>query len=286
MTLPDISRWDHDDDPITRDQVRVLYELLNGEVSEQALEGFLIVASRLVDEFGGHRTTELSTIFRTHTLKGQKVLHQSLEFVRQWVGGYERYCQRYPVSIIPPRPAFPLFKIIGVAALAPFVYRVLDSNALAYPSQESVKDYICRTGKLPAVPVQTRPVRRSKPRFHWCSYDSWGDPSSTREALQIRVEWSDCRLRARLPTRTITRSAYVAFNGDRQDPQNKNLRFYKYFYEPLAQDHEPLSGGGPQIAVEGGPKVDLLEEWEEERSRWFISWKRSAQVSDFESQWQ
>jgi hypothetical protein len=94
MTLPDISRWDHDDDPITRDQVRVLYQLLNGEVSQQALEGFLIVASRLVDEFGGHRTTELSTIFRTHTLTGQKVLHQSLEFVRQWVGGYERYCQR------------------------------------------------------------------------------------------------------------------------------------------------------------------------------------------------
>jgi hypothetical protein len=57
MTLPDISRWDHDDDPITRDQVRVLYELLNDEVSELALEGFLIVASRLVDEFGGHRTT-------------------------------------------------------------------------------------------------------------------------------------------------------------------------------------------------------------------------------------
>jgi hypothetical protein len=53
MTLPNISRWDHDDDPITRDQVRVLYELLNGEVSELALEGFLIVASRLVDEFGG-----------------------------------------------------------------------------------------------------------------------------------------------------------------------------------------------------------------------------------------
>src|ERR1700736_5357563 len=89
----------------------------------------------------------------------------------------------------------------------PFVYRVLDSKALAYPSKESVKDYICRTGKLPAVPVQTRPVRRSKPRFHWCSYDSWSDPSSTREALQIRKEWSDCRLRARLPTRTISRSS-------------------------------------------------------------------------------
>ena len=33
-------------------------------------------------------------------------------------------------------------------------------------------------------------------------------------------------------------SSYVAFNGDRQDPQNEMLRFYKYFYEPLAQDHE------------------------------------------------
>ena len=75
------------------------------EVSELALEGFLIVASRLVDEFGGHRTIELSTVFRTYALKWQKVLHQSLEFVCQWVGGYERYCQRYPITIIPPRPA-------------------------------------------------------------------------------------------------------------------------------------------------------------------------------------
>lgn len=72
------------------------------------------------------------------------------------------------------------------------------------------------------------------------------------------------------------RSSYVAFNGDRQDPQNEMLRFYKYFYEPLAQDHEALSGGGPQIAVEGGPKIDLLEEWDENRARWVVSWVRNA----------
>jgi hypothetical protein len=35
-----------------------------------------------------------------------------------------------------------------------------------------------------------------------------------------------------------------------------------------------LSGGGPQIAVEGGPKVDLLEEWDEKRARWVVSWAR------------
>jgi hypothetical protein len=276
MKLPDISRWDQDDDPITRDQVRVLYELLGGEVSERALEGFLIIASRFVDEFGGHRTIHLSTVFRTNTSEGQKVLHQSLEFVRQWAGSYEQYCRRYPVTIIPPRPAFPLFKIIGIAALAPFVYRITDSKANAFPCKESVKEYICRTGRLPAVPVQRRPVRRSKPRFHWCSYDSWRDPSSTREALQIREDWSDCRLRARLPTTTIHLSSYVAFNGDRQDPQNENLRFYKYFYEPLALDHGPSSGGGALIAVEGGPKVDLLEEWDDKRSCWVTSWSRSA----------
>ena len=156
MTLPNISQWDPDDDPITRDQVRVLYELLNGEVSELALEGFLIVASRLVDEFGGHRTTELSTVFRTHTLKGQKVLHQSLEFVRQWVGGYEQYCQRYPVTIIPPRLAFPPVQDNWRHCACPVVYRVLDSKALACPSKKSVKDYTRFPSKNDLCAVKSR----------------------------------------------------------------------------------------------------------------------------------
>jgi hypothetical protein len=63
-------RWPDPDepDPITDDQVRVLFELLGGSVPEEELEGFLIVCSRLVDEFGGHRTRELADIFRTSNL--------------------------------------------------------------------------------------------------------------------------------------------------------------------------------------------------------------------------
>jgi hypothetical protein len=88
-------------------------------------------------------------------------------------------------------------------------------------------------------------------------------------------------LRARLPTTTIDRSSSVAFNGDRQDPENKELRFYKYFYEPLAQDHELLGGGGPQIAVESGPKADLLEEWDEKVARWVVSYRESTEAGRY-----
>jgi hypothetical protein len=117
----------------------------------------------------------------------------------------------------------------------------------------------------------TNPVR-----FHWCSYGlverSILDAGGSADSRGVeRLPFA-----RRLPTTKINRSSYVAFNGDRQDPQDESLRFYKYFYEPLAQDHEPLIGGGPQIAVEGSPRIDLLEEWDENRARWVVSWARSA----------
>jgi hypothetical protein len=73
----------------------------------------------------------------------------------------------------------------------------------------------------------------------------------------------------------LRRSAYVAFNGDRYDPKDSRLRFYKYFYEPLAQDHPALPGGGPQIGVEGSPLVTLLEEWDDGAQRWAPLWARA-----------
>ena len=54
----------------------------------------------------------------------------------------------------------------------------------------------------------------------------------------------------------------MAFNGDREDPSDSKLRFYKYFFEPLAQDHPALAGGGIQIGLEGAPLVETLEEWQ------------------------
>lgn len=271
----DISKWDSEDDPITREQVEVLNDILVGQLTEEALEGFLIISSRLVDEFGNHRTGELVKIFKTESTAGKEVLRASLEYVCRWVGGMKGYVDRYPVTIIPPRPAFPLFKIIDIHKLANRIHRVLDSQQTVYKSRELIKDYVKRTGRLPPLPRQRHPVRRSKPKFHWCSYETWANPDATKEALQILPEWKrDCRLRVTLPTYCLKRSAYVAFNGDEYDPENSKRRFYKYFYEPLAQDHPSLPGGGAQIGVEGSPIVDVLEEWDDGTQRWETLWLR------------
>jgi len=271
----DISKWDSEDDPITREQVEVLNDILEGQLTAEALEGFLIICSRLVDEFGNHRTGELVEIFKTESSAGKEVLRASLEYVCRWVGGMKGYADRYPVTIIPPRPAFPLFKIIDIHKLANYIYRVLDSRQTVYKTSELTKDYVIRTGRLPALPRQRHPVRRSKPRLHWCSYERWPNPDAARDALQILPEWkTDCKLRVTLPTSSLNRSAYVAFNGDESDPENSRLRFYKYFYEPLAQDHPSLTGGGAQIGVEGSPIVDVLEEWDDGTQRWETLWLR------------
>lgn len=265
-----LKKWHPEDDPLTREQVDILLSLLDGELTEKALEGFLIVCSRFVDEFGHHRTQELANIFRTHSESGKHALRRSLEYMQEWVGGMDAYVLKYPVTVIPPKPAFPQFKIIGIEDLSDRIYRVLDSQSKVYKTHELIKEYIMRTGCLPSVPRQRHPVRRSKPRYHWCSYSAWLDPESTRDALQILPEWSDCKLRASVLTTKVKRSAYVAFNGDKQDPSNSALRFYKYYYEPHAQDHPPHTGGGTQIAIEGGPLVDVMEQWNEAKQEWQV----------------
>lgn len=274
LVLDLLQKWYPEDDPIIKNQIATLLSLLGGVVTESAMEGFLIVCSRFVDEYGNHRTEELADIFRTHKPEGKRALLGSLEYMNRWVGGMQAYERLYPVTIIPPRPAFPQFKIIGIGGLASRLYRVLDSTGKVYGTNETVSEFISRTGRLPAVPVQRRPVRRSKPRFHWCSYEKWDDPDATREALQILPTWSDCKLRATILTSKMGCSAYVAFNGDREDPGNKKLRFYKYFYEPLAQDHPPQSGGGPQIALDGQPIVECLERWNTSSRHWEYIWSR------------
>jgi len=274
MTQPDLSmlqlltKWYPQDDPITRDQVETLIRMLDGLLTEKALEGFLIVCSRLVDEFGNHRTDELSKIFRTQKLEGRLALLRSLEYVNDWVGGMESYERLYPVTINPSNPAFPQLKILQIETLEPRLYRLMDSTALVYGTGESIRVHIETTGRLPMVPVQTVPVLRSKPVYHWCSYEKWDNPEASRNALQILPDWkNDCRLRASILTADIEDSAFMAFNGD-QDPSSSKLKFYKYFFEPLAQDHPELTGGGSQIGLDGAPPVEALEEWDEAGGEW------------------
>ncbi|WP_298619361.1 hypothetical protein [uncultured Zoogloea sp.] len=264
-----LTKWHPEDDPLSREQYDVLEGLVGELLTEAAVEGFLIVCSRFVDEFGGHRTAELARIFHTDKLEGKQALIRSLEHMRDWVGGMVGYERDYPVEIIPARPAFPQFRIVGIETLAPCLYRVLDSTrTVSGENKEPFIDFIARTRSLPAVPKQRRPVRRTKPNFHWCSYDAWATPHATREALQILPTWSDCRLRATVLTEDVRRSAYVAFNGDRHDPEDEKLRFYGYYYEPLAQEHPELPGGSVQIALEGGPRVHRLELFDEGAGVW------------------
>lgn len=272
--VPELTRGDPSEhDPILEEQLHALVALLGGPVSEEELEGFLIVSGRLVDDFGGHRTDELADVFRTSTPKGQDALRRSLRYINRWVGGYSGYETRFPVTIIPARPAFPLFKVIGVDQIAKTLYRVFDSHARIRETDEPVRDLIMKSGRLPGVPRQVRPVRRSKPRFHWCSYTAWDSPTATREALQILPEWnSDCSMRASIAASRVSHSTFVAFNGD-ADPDHGRLKFFGYFYEPKAQDHHALPGGGLQIGVAGAPRVSLLEEWSESKGDWSVIWR-------------
>lgn len=269
-----LKKWYPEDDPITMDQAETLIRMLGELLTEKAFEGFVIICSRLVDEFGNHRTSELSNVFRTAKPEGKRALVRSLEHVNQWVGGMDAYLRLYPVTIIPPNPAYPQLKILGIETIEPFLYRVMDSEAFVKGTNELTRDYIQRTGRLPEVPVQTVPVLRSKPIYHWCTYNKWDTPEATRDALQILPEWqNNCRLRATILTSEVAESAFMAFNGDRYDPSDSELRFYKYFFEPLAQDHPLLEGGGIQIGLEGAPLVNALEQWDEASSEWRTIWQ-------------
>ncbi|HLF79185.1 MAG TPA: hypothetical protein VJB57_17025 [Dehalococcoidia bacterium] len=280
--MADIGKWygvlekwyPGEDDPITQDQIKSLVSILGDRITDDSFEGFLIVCSRFVDEFGTHRTNDLASIFLTDSEAGKVCLLKSLEHVKSWVGGMQVYLDKYPVSIRPPRPAFPQFKIVGLESIVDNVYRVMSTTARLM-TKESFKDFIVRTGMLPNTRRRSHPVMRSKRRrVHWCSYETWETPEATRDALQILPDWgNDCQLRATLPTVGIRDSAFVAFNAD-TDESGKGLRFVKYFNEMLATDHPPLLGGGTQITVEGSPLVSVLEQWDADLKQWRVIWSR------------
>lgn len=261
------------EDPITTEQIAVLSDLLEEPIQDDVLEGFLIMCSRLVDNFGHHRTHELARIFQTHKEEGKTCLKNSLLALTSRFDSYEKFAASYPVSIIPPRPVFPMMRIIGIENISKYVYRVLDSNSKIRDSEELVEDYIVRKGELPLAEPPAFPVLREKPKFvHWCSYVQFHTPQATQEHLQILKIWNNCELRATLSTRDITDHAYLAYNGDHHDPSNKSLGFYGYFFEPITQDHPPLEGGEVQIKVFGAPKVSLLEKWNNAEKKWKVVW--------------
>lgn len=260
-----------ENDPITTEQINILSMILGEDIEGDLLEGFLIVCSRLVDNFGHHRTHELEDIFQTNKEEGKSCLKKSLLALCKELGSYENYVLSYPVSVNPPNPAFPMLKILGVEKLSEVVYRVLDTSSRIKGSKELVEEYIIRTGELPWAEPPKEPVLRKKPKFvHWCSYVRFATPKDTQEGLQILPEWSNCELKATLATLDIREHVYMAYNGDHHDPDDESLGFYGYFFEPLTQDHPPLLGGQAQIKVFGAPKVLVLEKWCNKRGGWSI----------------
>jgi hypothetical protein len=87
--------------------------LVGHRLSAPEYEGFLIVSNRFVDRFGHSRIDNLAKVFQTDRMAGKAALSASLEKVAKNLESYERFAERYPVTIIPPLPAFPLFPIIG-----------------------------------------------------------------------------------------------------------------------------------------------------------------------------
>jgi hypothetical protein len=275
--------FDYINDPLTAQQVSTLAALLQGEWTEKARDGFLVISGRLIDETGTDRTDELRPLFHTDTPQGRRALRLSLEALFDAVGSLEKFEADYPVYINDPvhgsLGVFPQLPILGIGTLAPTVYRLFDSNAVAHKSTERVRDYIARTGKLPAMPPPPSLILRKKAHMYWCSFERYESPAASRAALQILEKWnSDCRMRATLPAAALERLAFVAYSGVSEYPPSvKNLSknppaFAGYNVEVKATDHPELPGGGLQIGVVGEPPVTLLEEWSDDKNAWIEVW--------------
>jgi hypothetical protein len=257
-------------DPLQDEQLAILEGLLGRRLSAAEFEGFLIIGSRFVDRFGGTRIADLAKVFRTDLREGREALAASLIQVARNLGSYERYCELYPVTIIPPLPAYPVFKIVGIERLQEFVYRTLDSRS---PDLLHIK----ATGRLPDRAIPLEPVLRKVPKAHWCAYEKWESPEETRSSLQILPSWSNCEARAALATQAVKDLSYVSYSDDPNDPGTKGLTFHGYFFEGIAQDHDELryEGNAVQIAVYGEPEVAVLEEWSEVEGKWYPTWHHS-----------
>lgn len=246
--------FDFVNDPIAAAQVQTLAFLLGDQWSEKARDGFLVIAGRFVDEWGADRTEELANMFETQTEAGRLALRRSLEELLDRVGSLREYEQNYPVYINHPVygsvGAFPQLHLLGIETFRPTLYRVMDSKAVVYGTEEPIPAFISREGKLPHMPVPTDPVLRAKPTMYWCADECYDSPSATQSALQILPEWgSDCRLRATLSTKGLDGFVFVAFNGDKayRDPkpgESKSMAFAGYCLELKAQDNPSLPGGG------------------------------------------
>lgn len=279
--------FDFVNDPITAAQVKTLACLLGDQWSKKARYGFLVIAGRFADEWGADRTGELAKMFETQTGAGRYALRRSLEELLDRVGSPLEYEQNYPIYINDPVygsvGAFPQLHVLGIETFRPTLYRVMNSKAVVFGTEEPIQAFISREGKLPHMPVPTDPVLRAKPTMYWCAPEAYDSPSATQSALQILPEWgSDCRLRATLPTEGLDGFVFVAFTGDKpyRDPksgESKSRPFDGYCVELRAQDNPSLPGGGVQLGVVGSPKVLLLEEWNDSEECWSTVW--SAQPS-------
>jgi hypothetical protein len=280
-----VDAFDYVNDPLTAAQVATLADLLQGEWTDKARDGFLVMSGRFIDETGWDRTAELRPLFQTDTPEGRRALRSSLETLFEAVGSLERFEKEYPVYINDPVHGslglFPQLPIVGISTLRPVIYRLFDSNLVVYKStdRELVRHYIGRTGQLPPMPPLATLILRQKPTMYWCSFDKYENPTVSRAALQILDEWnSDCRLRATLPTRDLDGQAYVAYSGVNEYPASvHNLSknppaFAGYNVEVTVSDHPSLPGGGLQIGVVGAPVVSRLEEWRDDQNAWIEIW--------------
>jgi hypothetical protein len=261
------------DDPIHDEQLAIVEGLLGRHLDNTEYEGFLIVEFRFVDRFGSTRIGDLAKIFRTDRPEGKSALAASLNRVALNIGTYEQYAEKYPVTIIPPLPAYPLFPILGIEKIQDKVFRILDSRS-------TVVQDIKTTGRLPARSRPIEHVLRATPKAHWCAYEAWISPEETRRSLQILPTWSNCEARATLRTDAIRESAFVAYSVDPNDPETKDLKFHGYFFEGTTRDHDELDypGDAVQICVYGEPEVVLLEEWDAAKQAWHATWERSPSL--------
>ena len=261
------------EDEFEREQVNILVGLLRRPLSERELEGFRILYPRFIDRYGGSRLGDLQRIFCTDLPAGQEALSASLHKVADDLGSYDEFAAAYPVTIVPPLPAYPLFPVLHLPSFQPTVYRVMNRRNRTTLTQ------IASTGKLPLIPHPAAPVLRQTPRGHWCAYEAWASPDETRRALQILPAWSDCAARAIINTRNLEGSAYVAYSVDPNDAYTRGLTFHGYFYETVTQDHDDAPyeyhRDAVQICVFGEPEIDCLEEWDEVNQRWEKTWTRA-----------
>jgi len=254
-----------EDDPIEAEQLEVLETLLGRRLTQSEFQGFLIVGNRFVDRFGHSRIGELGRVFYTDSPHGRRALAASLARVAATLGSYEQFANAFPVTIIPPLPAYPLLPIVGIETLQPIVYRVLGRG-------NREVDHIRATGHLSMRSQPSEAVLRTTPRGHWCAYEKWATPEETSRALQILPEWRDCSVRATIRTTSIADSAFVAYSVDPNDPGTKGLTFHGYFFEGVTQDHDEapyiLPGTAVQICVYGAPRVESLEDWDDRLEVW------------------